>query len=139
MGWSQAMAHSPHAHSPHPHESLDRSRWTKGHRVVGSLSFAYTHLPKKFLVSVAHALKTFLGFSPRKVYSYDPIKDPIYQNLIAIQGFSLRAEKMLFKKEVNWLKLADTFWQIQKIAATAMLKVYRIEGGERRGSTNSNQ
>ena len=132
------MAHSPHTHRPHPHESSDRSRRPKAHGVLGSPSFAYTYFPKNFLVSVTHALKKFLGFSPKKAHPYHPIKDPIYQKLIAVQGFSLRAEKILFQPEVDWMKLSAALLHIQKIAADAMLEVYRIKGGDRNGESNPN-
>lgn len=61
---------------------------------------------------------------------FDPVKDSIYQNLLAIKGWTLRAENLLFEEKVDTKALEKALWQLWNSIWTAIGNLYkRFQGG----------
>jgi hypothetical protein len=99
------MTGSPRHTYPHPQESSHRPHRSRGHRVRFSLCRAYTRHSKIFWVPFFYASKIFLG-STQEVHPYCADKNPVYPTLLAVQGWSLCAENLLYQEAVNGVKPA---------------------------------
>jgi hypothetical protein len=118
------MTGSPRHTYPHPQESSYRPHRSRGHRVRLSLCRAYTRLSKFFRIPFFYASKKFLGSVP-KVRPYRGDKDPVYQKLLAVQGWALRAENLLYQEEVNRVKLLSALFALKDAACNAIAEVCR--------------
>ncbi len=56
---------------------------------------------------------------------YDPVKDPIYQKLLAVQGLGRRAENLLFCETVDTEGLRRALVQLQITASQAVEHFHR--------------
>ncbi len=57
-----------------------------------------------------------------KVHPYCADKDPVYQKLLAIQGWALRAENLLYQ-EVNRVKLLSALFFVRNATCDAIAEV----------------
>jgi len=60
-----------------------------------------------------------------KVHPYCADKDPVYQKLLAVQGWALRAENLLYQEEVNRVKLLSALFALKNAACEAIAEVCR--------------
>lgn len=60
-----------------------------------------------------------------KVHPYCADKDPVYQKLLAIHGWALRAENLLYQEEVNRVKLLSALFFVKDAACEAIAEVCR--------------
>ncbi len=58
-----------------------------------------------------------------KVHPYCADKDPVYQKLLAVQGWALRAENLLYREEVNRVKLLSALFALKDAACEAIAEV----------------
>ena len=63
-----------------------------------------------------------MGSVPR-VRPYCAEKDPVYQKLLAAQGWAFRAENLLYQEEVNRVKLLSALFALKKAACEAIAEV----------------
>lgn len=55
---------------------------------------------------------------------YDPNKDPIYQPLLAAQGWAKRAEDLLFAEKMDRVALEHALWEARNSIWTAIGRFY---------------
>ena len=60
-----------------------------------------------------------------KVHPYCADKDPVFQKLLAVQGWALRAENLLYQEEVDRVKLLSALLFVKDAACQAMAEVCR--------------
>ena len=60
-----------------------------------------------------------------KVHPYCADKDPVYQKLLAVQGWALRAENLLYQEEVDRVKLLSALFLVKDAACQAIAEVCR--------------
>ena len=58
-----------------------------------------------------------------KVHPYCADKDPVYQKLLAVQGWALRAENLLYQEEVDRVKLLSALFFVKDAACQAIAEV----------------
>jgi hypothetical protein len=60
-----------------------------------------------------------------KVHPYHADKDPVHQKLLAVQGWALRAENLLYQEEVSRVKLLSALFALKDAACGAIAEVCR--------------
>ena len=75
-----------------------------------------------------------------KVHPYRADKDPVYQKLLAIQGWALRAENLLYQEEVNRVKLISALFFVKDAACEAIAEVcHGLKGGNDGGTSDQRE
>ena len=75
-----------------------------------------------------------------KVYPYCADKDPVYQKLLAVQGWALRAENLLYQEEVNRVKLLSALFALKDAACEVIAEVcHGLKGGNNGGTSDQRE
>ena len=75
-----------------------------------------------------------------KVHPYCADKDPVYQKLLAVQGWALRAENFLYQEEVNRVKLLSALFALKDAACEAIAEVcHGLKGGNDGGTSEQRE
>jgi hypothetical protein len=75
-----------------------------------------------------------------KVHPYCADKDPVYQKLLAVQGWALRAENLLYQEEVDRVKLLSALFAVMNAACDAIAEVcHGLKGGNDGGTSDQRE
>ncbi len=64
--------------------------------------------------------------SQKQESAFDLIKDPLYQSLLAVRGWTLRAENLLLAKKVNPAALETALWQIHSCCQETLKRYFSL-------------